>query len=506
MCDLSFGGASPRVIPPVGRERCQLYHEVKKDTVDVLKEKGATLSELASTDAVSSAVPSSLQTSSTSVDGSGHMDVSGGKVMRELLCGVFRRPPRQRSREDDVSPAGARALDVEGRPSLGQCICGRTRSPWPEANWRHFSGRSSGSEGYRFGDITLGILRHLCGTSFLALDHLEPIDARGVVCSMDFPGVDRPILEPGMIPCAAVLGEGQYGIVYRARSRRTREVFAVKVITASGGDTMVTERERDIVELVHKVPHPCLVKLHSIHKSGNDRLEAIVMEYCSAGDLQFHIRSGRQVAALADGHYVAPLSSPAWIGQIFLGLEHVHKQMGILYRDLKPLNIVINADGHAKLTDFGLGRHGLTSVGTWSFGFPAGSPGFTAPEILDQEEYDFRADLYAFGVLIWILLTGGVTDRDEPMPPVNYIDDDIELFLKCLHDPASNNALPIPGLAAERLVIGLTQAVAALRPDHAEIRENPLLKALDMPDEGADIVDFQVWLSRCDVSIEHRSE
>ncbi|CAE8664340.1 unnamed protein product [Polarella glacialis] len=107
-----------------------------------------------------------------------------------------------------------------------------------------------------------------------------------------------------------------------------------------------------------------------------------------------------------------------WLAQIFLGLEHMHLEMDTLLRDLKPENVVLSASGCAKLTDFGFGRFGVESSGCWSFGMPSGSPGYVSPEVLHRESYDSRADLYSFGVLAWVMLTGGVTIGSEPVPPM----------------------------------------------------------------------------------------
>lgn len=90
------------------------------------------------------------------------------------------------------------------------------------------------------------------------------------------------------------------------------------------------------------------------------------------------------------GRYQAPALAVAWIAQVFLGLEHMHRRMDTLLRDLKPDNVVLSASGVAKLTDFGVGRFGVeASSGTWSFGVPAGSPGYVAPEVILQRNYDY---------------------------------------------------------------------------------------------------------------------
>ncbi|CAK9106259.1 cGMP-dependent protein kinase 2 (cGK 2) (cGK2) (cGMP-dependent protein kinase II) (cGKII) [Durusdinium trenchii] len=172
------------------------------------------------------------------------------------------------------------------------------------------------------------------------------------------------------------------------------------------------------------------------------------MEYCSGGNL---LRRIQQRHLCGIGSYRAPSTAIAWIAQVFLGLEHMHLRMDTLLRDLKPDNVVLSISGVAKLTDFGFGRFGVESTsGLWSFGVPAGSPGYVAPEVILQQNYDYSADLYSLGVLTWVLLSGGLVNVEPPQPPTGQrrtVNDfrahaqDCDLLLRCLEDPRSNGAL-----------------------------------------------------------------
>merc|ERR1719245_2284406 len=182
------------------------------------------------------------------------------------------------------------------------------------------------------------------------------------------------------VPGEAVLGEGQFGLVWRARGRATGAWYAVKSIHVRSRDTEIISRECEIAEHVRLRPHPNLVQFFRTHSLADGRLRLIVMELCLGGDLQTRIRSARSVARCEGRVYDPPQRSFRWVSQIYQGLVFLHNTLVLLFRDLKPRNVLLTSQGEAKLTDFGMGHHGLESTGAWSFGFPAGTPGYMAPE------------------------------------------------------------------------------------------------------------------------------
>ena len=91
------------------------------------------------------------------------------------------------------------------------------------------------------------------------------------------------------------------------------------------------------------------------------------------------------------------------MAEVFLGIEHLHKY-DIIYRDLKPANVVIDKDGHALIIDFGLSKEGITNNGkTTSF---CGSRGYLAPEMLKRCGYGKSIDFYHLGILLFEMLLG----------------------------------------------------------------------------------------------------
>lgn len=345
-----------------------------------------------------------------------------------------------------------------------------------------------------------------------ALEDLEPIDVHGKVSSVwraalaessshgNGMGVQAFLSAPMDQTC--VLGHGSYGVVWRAQSRRTGHTFAVKNIRSPDAGGSTADREMEMSNHIQLQPHPCIVHLFQVLNFPEKSLYMIVMELCPHGDLLGQIVIAKRALGGNATDYQPPPSAAGWIGQIFLALEHLHLRVAAILRDLKPENVVISKSGHAKLTDFGFGRFGTESPGAWSFGVPPGSPGYIAPESLLQQGYNHKADLYSFGVVIWVLLTGGVTYSEKPRPPVGtrknqwdfraHVKDGL-LLQKCLVDPANNGARPCPENAS-LLVSKLTQRLQSDRPSHSEIRRYLLIQELRLPEVGAPEEDVEAWL------------
>jgi serine/threonine protein kinase len=130
----------------------------------------------------------------------------------------------------------------------------------------------------------------------------------------------------------------------------------------------------------------------------------LVMDFINGGELFYHLQSERRFS---------PERSRFYAAEIVLGLEHLHKN-GIIYRDLKPENLLLDASGHVKMTDFGLSKEGLTNEDrTNTF---CGTPEYLAPEVLDGKDYNKAVDWWSLGTLIYEMLTG--------LPP--FYDEDVQ--------------------------------------------------------------------------------
>ena len=195
------------------------------------------------------------------------------------------------------------------------------------------------------------------------------------------------------LECLATLGKGSFGEVYLVRKKNTNQTYAMKVLRkekiASQNLIKYVLAERNILSLTH---HPFIVKLISAFQSSTKLF--LILEYCSGGDLSKHLNIEKRFSEKKAKFYLC---------EIILALEYLHKR-NIIFRDLKPDNIVLDEKGHCKLTDFGLSKEGIISnKSTNSF---CGSIAYLAPEILSHEGHGKAVDWYLLGVLFYEMLCG----------------------------------------------------------------------------------------------------
>jgi serine/threonine protein kinase len=140
------------------------------------------------------------------------------------------------------------------------------------------------------------------------------------------------------------------------------------------------------------IQHPFIVQLNFAFQTP-EKL-ALVMDYCAGGDLGHQLAKDKKFTENKARFYIC---------EILLALEELHKH-GIIFRDLKPENVVLDSQGHAHLTDFGLSKEGIygTQI-TKSF---CGSVAYLAPEMLRRKGHDKSVDWYLLGVLLYEMLTG----------------------------------------------------------------------------------------------------
>lgn len=150
-----------------------------------------------------------------------------------------------------------------------------------------------------------------------------------------------------------------------------------------------TRTERNILE---RVKHPFIIQLKYAFQ--NSTKLYFVLEYCPGGELFFHLSRASRFDETRSKFYAACM---------VLAIEHLHS-MNIIYRDLKPENVLVDPTGYAKITDFGLSKENICdNSSTFSF---CGTPEYLAPEIINKTGHGKAVDWWSLGALIYEMLTG----------------------------------------------------------------------------------------------------
>ncbi|KAK8792891.1 hypothetical protein WA158_005055 [Blastocystis sp. Blastoise] len=187
------------------------------------------------------------------------------------------------------------------------------------------------------------------------------------------------------------IGKGSFGKVFQVRMRENGRIYAMKVLNKQG----VIERkqyehtlaERRIMQDIH---HPFLVCLRYAFQSTTKLY--LIMDFYNGGELYHYLTVGR----------LSEQRARFYTAEIALGIDYLH-QHDIVYRDLKPENLLLDADGHIRITDFGLSKEGVSADTVKSL---CGTPEYLAPEVLRKQPYGKSVDWWSLGTLVYEMITG----------------------------------------------------------------------------------------------------
>ena len=276
---------------------------------------------------------------------------------------------------------------------------------------------------------------------------------RSVPEAESYPAVEYTDFAP-----KCLLGKGAFAEVYLVEQQSTGKEYAMKVLNKEKIVELSLERyvltERNVLSCIK---HPFIVKLNYAFQTPEKLL--LILDYCQGGDLGSILRREKRFPEDRAQIYVC---------EVLLALEALHSR-NIIYRDLKPANVVLDSEGHALLTDFGLSKEGVHSMArTQSF---CGSIGYFAPEMLRKETYNQTVDYYLLGVLLYEMLVGKLP----------FYDFDVSIMLSKIvrtpvRIPASVSA------QANHLLTGLLDKDPSTRLGAGgtnEIKAHPFFQAID---------------------------
>jgi len=265
-----------------------------------------------------------------------------------------------------------------------------------------------------------------------------------------------------------VIGKGSFGKVFLVREKDSETIYAMKVLKKENiikrNQVEHTKTERNVLGYVR---HRFIVGLNMAFQNRTNLF--FVLDYCAGGELFFHLGKLGKFPEERSCFYAA---------EITLALEYIH-QLGIIYRDLKPENVLVDENGHIRLTDFGLSKEGITGNTSGANSF-CGTPEYLAPEILNRQGHGRAVDWWSLGALLYEMLTG--------LPPF-YCRDREKLFEKIRSAELSyprNMSLKAKTVLQKLLLRDPRMRLGSGQQDALEIKQEPFFSDIqwDMLMEG----------------------
>jgi tetratricopeptide (TPR) repeat protein/predicted Ser/Thr protein kinase len=243
-----------------------------------------------------------------------------------------------------------------------------------------------------------------------------------------------------------LLGQGGMGAVYQANDKELERQVAIKVIRADmAANPEILRRFKQELILARQITHKNVIRIFDLGQA--DGIKFITMEYIEGENLQAVLRQKKKLA---------PAEAANILAQVCRALEAAHNE-GVIHRDLKPQNIMLDKTGRAYVMDFGIARS-MLGAGMTQTGALIGTPDYMSPEQAKGQTLDARSDLFSIGIIFYEMLSGQVPfDADttmgklwkrtnEPARPLDELDKSIpkplsEMVRKCLEiDPQKRYA------------------------------------------------------------------
>ena len=215
-------------------------------------------------------------------------------------------------------------------------------------------------------------------------------------------------LEPGTVlgeryEILKRLGEGGMGAVYQVRDHELDRLAALKVIRPElAGHPDILRRFKQELILARQVTHKNVIRIFDLGTAGGYKF--ITMDYIDGRDLK---------SILIERCKLAPEEAVPIVQQICRGLEAAHTE-GVVHRDLKPQNIMVDGSGRVWVMDFGLARS-IEKAGMTRSGALMGTPDYMSPEQAHAEKVDARSDLFSLGIIFYEMLTGHLPFQADTM-------------------------------------------------------------------------------------------
>lgn len=238
-----------------------------------------------------------------------------------------------------------------------------------------------------------------CGTKLVSPRHIEvtetvEVPKEELTTGSTFAGRYQIIEE---------LGKGGMGRVYKVLDKEVNAKVALKLIKPEvSAHKNTIDRFRNELKIARDISHKNICRMYDLGREAGNYF--ITMEYVSGEDLKSFIRRSRQLV----------VGTAIFIAKgVCEGLAEAHR-LGVIHRDLKPGNIMIDKEGNPKIMDFGIARS-ISVKGITGTGVMIGTPEYMSPEQVEGKEVDQRSDIYSLGIILYEMLTGQVPfEGDTP--------------------------------------------------------------------------------------------